>query len=447
MNAFCVRGGRWIRMVLTRQEPRSGQPGRPFCFHPDGAIDTVRLANPYVQTSIGWIRTGCDRRRCFLARIEAMSASYSGLRRIARAYLWSIAAWMAFAPLLAGQDKVRLLERGQDTSYWILMLVNAAWLMTAAILTPPIFWLVSRYPLPKAGPWRAAAFLLGSVPYVLVAAFLRWVLMPPWDSAGQHFGPRTLHGLLQGTYIFANLIWDYVLIVFAAQAYWYFKDSRDQEIERAQLQQALAASELQLLKSQLHPHFLFNTLHGISALIDVDRERAKGMILKLSNLLRTTLEHGDADLIPLDDELKFLENYLALEKLRLEERLDVKWDIASGTGDLLVPQLILQPLVENAILHGIACSRTGGWVEIRSLRRNQNLEIQIRNSVGGKRTGGMGLGLQNTRARLKHLYCDEAVFSFELVDGSEAAATLLLPGMSSRLSASEEACVDARQTG
>lgn len=372
----------------------------------------------------------------------------SRLLRIARAYLWSIAAWMTFAPLLAGQDKVRLLERGQDTNYWVLILVHGAWLMTAAILTPPIFWLVSRYPIPKSRSlWRPAGYVLGSIPYVLVAALLRWIVMPPWDSPAQHFSPRTLHGLVQGTYIFANLIWDYVVIVFAAQAYWYFKDSRDQELERAQLQQALAASELQLLKSQLHPHFLFNTLHGISALIDSNRERAKAMILKLSDLLRTTLEHENSDLIPFHEEVRFLENYLALEKMRLEERLEMRWNIAPDTSDLLIPQLILQPLVENAILHGVACSRTGGWVEIASFRKNESLEVQIRNSVGGRRTGGMGLGLQNTKARLRVLYGDEAVFSFELARGNQATATLRFPRINSQVPAREEVCVDLPQTG
>ena len=361
---------------------------------------------------------------------------------VARAYLWSILIWVGFSPVLAGQDKVRLLERGQYAAYWNLLLVNGAWLLTAALLTPPIFWLVRRYPLVKsAGLPRVSGYLLGSVPYVIASACIRWIVLPPWDSPTQRFGPRTLSGLVHSTYIFADLIWDYIVIVVAAHAYGYFKRARDQEIERAELQQALAASELQALKSQLHPHFLFNTLQGISALTETDTARAKAMVLKLSNLLRTALEYGNSDLITLDQELKFVENYLDLEKMRLEDRLEVRWDIGHETRQMLVPQLVLQPLIENAILHGVACCRGGGWIHLASRLAGNALEIQIRNSVGGKRQGGMGLGLQNTRARLKHLYSDEMVFSFDLGSDGVAVTTLVLPAIGSRKQGSKEAPV------
>ncbi len=362
--------------------------------------------------------------------------------RVARAYLWSILIWVGFSPVLAGQDKVRLLERGQYTAYWNLLLVNGAWLLTAALLTPPIFWLVRRYPLVKsAGLPRVGGYLLGSVPYVIASACIRWIMLPPWDSPTQRFGPRTLTGLVHSTYIFADLIWDYIVIVVAAHAYAYFKRVRGQELERAELQQALAASELQALKSQLHPHFLFNTLQGISALTDTDTARAKAMVLKLSSLLRTALEYGNSDLITLGEELKFVENYLDLEKMRLEDRLEVRWDISPETRQMLVPQLVLQPLIENAILHGVACCRGGGWIQLASRRAEDALEIQIRNSVGGKRQGGMGLGLQNTRARLKHLYSDETVFSFDLGSDGVAVTTLVLPAIGSRKQGWKEASV------
>ncbi len=216
-------------------------------------------------------------------------------------------------------------------------------------------------------------------------------------------------------------------------------------LRRAELQQALAASELQALKSQLHPHFLFNTLQGISALTDTDTARAKAMVLKLSSLLRTALEYGNSDLITLGEELKFVENYLDLEKMRLEDRLEVRWDISPETRQMLVPQLVLQPLIENAILHGVACCRGGGWIQLASRRAEDALEIQIRNSVGGKRQGGMGLGLQNTRARLKHLYSDETVFSFDLGSDGVAVTTLVLPAIGSRKQGWKEASVASAQ--
>jgi two-component system LytT family sensor kinase len=217
--------------------------------------------------------------------------------------------------------------------------------------------------------------------------------------------------------------------------------ARDQELERAELQRALAGSELQALKSQLQPHFLFNTLHGISTLIEVDKASAKAIVLRLSGLLRTVLQHGNSDLIPLAEELKFVEAYLDIEKMRLAGRLEVRWEIEQSTLQALVPQLILQPLVENAIVHGIACSREGGWLEIGLRRSEDQIKLSVRNSVRGKATSGSGLGLQNTKARLKHLYSDEASLSFAIGDDGVAMAMLLLPALGTqKLELTEEAC-------
>jgi two-component system, LytTR family, sensor kinase len=221
----------------------------------------------------------------------------------------------------------------------------------------------------------------------------------------------------------------YIAIVVAAHAFQYFEKLRKQEMENVEFQRALAASELQALKMQLHPHFLFNTLHGISTLIDTDQVSAKEMVVKLSTLLRGTLEHSSSDLIPLSEELKFVRDYLDLEAMRLGTRLNVEWLIDSDTGSTLVPQLILQPLVENAVRHGIACTRDGGWVEIASKKSAGTLELRIRNSIGGKRTPGLGVGLRNTDARLRYLYSDEATFAFTETDDHTATATLRLPAL------------------
>jgi LytS/YehU family sensor histidine kinase len=203
--------------------------------------------------------------------------------------------------------------------------------------------------------------------------------------------------------------------------------ARLQELERAEYQQALAASELHTLKMQLHPHFLFNTLHGISTLIDSDGETAKAMIVKLSSLLRTALESSGSDLIPLREKLKFIREYLDLETMRFGPRLRVDWSIDPSTGAILVPQLILQPLVENAIRHGIASSRENGWIEVAARRGKNAVELQIRNSAAPGKPEGMGLGLHNTASRLQHLYSGEGTLSFAVSDGGTATATLVLP--------------------
>jgi two-component system, LytTR family, sensor kinase len=362
--------------------------------------------------------------------MATMDDSPRRIKNWARAYFWSITAWGGFAPVLAAQDKVRSMAAGVDLHYGSLVLANGAWLLTAGLLSPPLFAMVRRYPVAKVSDFRRiAAYLVGVVPYVIACVCLRWIVLPPWNATIQQFVPRTFHDLLANTYHFANITWDYSVIIFAAHAYEYLRRTRAQELERAELRQALAASELQALKSQIHPHFLFNTLQGISTLIDQEKTRAKAMILKLSTLLRKALAHSSTDLITLDEELNFITDYLDLEEMRLERRLEIRWSISSLTRSLLVPQMVLQPLVENAIVHGIACCRQGGWVELSSSIEQGGLRLEVRNSVGGRGQSGMGLGLSNTKARLKFLYSEEASLSFRLGEDHVATVSLLLPLM------------------
>jgi LytS/YehU family sensor histidine kinase len=257
-------------------------------------------------------------------------------------------------------------------------------------------------------------------------------LLPSFDFATHQFTQRTLHLLVRISHHFSFQIWCYLAILVAAHAYYAFVRAKAQELERSELQQALAASELQMLKSQLQPHYLFNTLHGIITLVDSDRAKAKASILKLSTLLRTSLEYGTSDLISFAEELKFVESYLELEQMRLEDRLQITWDVDVETREVLVPHLILQPLVENAILHGIACCREGGWIQIASRKIGDRVELEIRNSVGGKSQEGLGLGHRNTTARIKHLYADDGTFVFRMDREDVAVATLSFPGFLSQ---------------
>lgn len=361
-------------------------------------------------------------------------------------FLGSLAFWVSYAPLMALEDKIRLAQRGLHTPFWLLTLVDSSWCICFAILTPPIFYIVSRYPVAKPKTFRRTLYyVLGVIPFILVFACLRWLIMPPWNPLEQHFMMRSWHSFLAIMFNFADQSWTYTATVIAAHAYEYSNRARKQELERAELQQALAVSELQMLKSQLHPHFLFNTLHGIATLIDTNQVRAKSMIVQLSGLLRTALQHGNFDLITLDEELKFASSYLDLEKMRLDNRLKISWEIEPQTRQLLIPQMILQPLVENAILHGIACCREGGWIKITSRRKPEGLEIQIHNSVGGKSQHGTGVGLQNTTARLKYLFAGESFFSFVMMDNGLAVSTLQIPAFASHQRNSAEASITVNQ--
>jgi len=361
-----------------------------------------------------------------------MEDFWSKAAKIGRGYLWSILLWAAFAPLMAAQNQLLESEDGVSIAYWKMLLIAGAWSMTAALLAPPLFAIVRRFPIARPIQiQRVAAYVLGACPYVIVSACLRSFLLPPFDPNTQQFTARSWQGVVGNMHLFAMQTWDYLAMLMAAHAYEYFTRARNQELERAQLQQALAESELQALKSQLQPHFLFNTLHGISTLIEVDRTRAKAMVLKLSNLLRTVLQDGTSDLISFEEELKFAEAYLDIEKMRLEDRLEIQWKIDPETRSLLVPPLILQPLVENAIVHGVACSREGGWIEIGARQAEDRIEVSVRNSVRGKGKSGSGLGLQNTKARLNYLYSDEASFVFTVSEEGVAGAVLHFPALGS----------------
>src|ERR1700683_5329906 len=361
------------------------------------------------------------------------------LLRIARAYLMSIAFWYAIALLMGLQDEP--LNRQNLWSSFIYMLIKAVvHAFGFALWTPPIFYLVEKYLNFSRNRFRYVLLWgLTSVPFVLLYSGIILLTTTPYDELLDGSAWSSIHSWLQLVRAgFADESFFYLAIVVAAHAYEYFKRVRRQEAERYQYRQALAASELQALKMQLHPHFLFNTLHGIATLIDTDQASAKEMVVKLSTLLRRTLEHSGSDLIPLREELTFVREYLDLETMRLGARLTVRWSIDPSTQQILVPQLILQPLVENAVRHGIACSRDGGWLEITSAKKNSTLELHIRNSVGGKRTPGIGVGLKNTEARLRNLYSDEARFSFVETSDHVASATILLPALGAAFESSAD---------
>jgi two-component system, LytTR family, sensor kinase len=315
--------------------------------------------------------------------------------------------------------------------HWLGQFLSEAMLraLNLGFWTPPIFYFANRYlRLSKSRVHFWLAWSLGAFPFVLLHSTFLWILVPDFDEATQTFLPRSFQSW-RGTirHGFADQMLVYILIVVAAHAYEYLKRLRSEERDRYEYQQALAASELQALKMQLHPHFLFNTLVGVSTLVDVDAEKAKSMILKLSSLLRTVLDGGSYDLIPLENELKFVREYLDLEKMRFGNRLETLWAISPEASRFLVPQMILQPLVENAIRHGIAPAREGGWVEVAVGAHDGVLGIHVRNSMAGSGPRGTGLGLRNVEARLKHLYSGKANLQLNLADDHTATASLVLP--------------------
>jgi two-component system LytT family sensor kinase len=191
----------------------------------------------------------------------------------------------------------------------------------------------------------------------------------------------------------------------------YYQQFRERERQAAELEKHLARARLQALKMQLQPHFLFNTLNGIAALNYEDPRAANLMLARLSELLRMTLEDNDAPEVSLRQELDFNRRYLELEQIRLGDRLTVTLEIAPETLDAVVPNLLLQPLVENAIRHGIAPYSARGKISIQAHRNNGTLHLRVADNGPGRRrdqgaASGTGVGLKNTTARLWQLYGD-----------------------------------------
>ncbi len=217
--------------------------------------------------------------------------------------------------------------------------------------------------------------------------------------------------------VFGHVIWDY------------YQRFRQREIHTTELQRQVTEARLEALRMQLNPHFLFNTLHAISALIHEQPEAADRMVVRLSELLRVSLDPSKPQEVALSEEMAFLAGYLEIEQTRFSERLAVTKDIEPGTETALVPFLLLQPLVENAIRHGIEPREEPGRLAITARRQDGRLELRVRDDGPGLAEDGrvpQGIGLSNTRSRLRHLYGEQ--FSFDLRDlpegGLEARISL-----------------------
>ncbi|MGA2016431.1 MAG: histidine kinase [Opitutaceae bacterium] len=286
------------------------------------------------------------------------------------------------------------------------------------VLSLPVVWLARRYPPELRPRWLAAcihlvAALVFSLSYVVLRAVVgevdSWIV---GESAtfGEIFDP-----LLVRTFPFNLLI--YGVIISAGHALDYYRKYHERTVQTLELEKHLTEARLQALLHQLKPHFLFNTLNGIASLMHTDVEAADRMLVRLSELLRITMAHTGAPETTLREEVAFLERYLDIERIRFRDRLEVSIAVDEDAIDARVPSLILQPIVENAVRHGIEPQSRTGRIELRGARDNGRLVLTVSDNGGGVPAGGPpheGIGLANTRARLAELYGDKQ--HFELVN-------------------------------
>jgi signal transduction histidine kinase len=325
--------------------------------------------------------------------------------------------WTAIAVALTGQAALIVYSAIQaqadlprvpvQPSIAELLVLQLAECLIWAGLTLIIFWLGKRFPLAQ-GRWlkSVAVHILACVAVALVQTLLALLVA---KVLRRDLPQPTLTSNVLFHYFVAkinNNVFLYWAILAVSQIVNYYRQARERELRASQLEARLAQTQLQILKMQLHPHFLFNTLNAISALIHQDVELADRMIARLGDLLRTTLENGDTQEVSLKQELEFIEPYLEIEKARLGARLTVGLDIDPAAMDAKVPNLILQPLVENAIRHGIAPRTEPGRIDIQARRENGFLHLAVADDGPGLAAGepSPGIGLTNTRARLEKLY-------------------------------------------
>ncbi len=298
------------------------------------------------------------------------------------------------------------MEKPMPVGHVLIMQMSICYLW--ALATPLVLWLSRRFRIDRAN-WPRRT-LLHVVVSVLLVGSMSGVHYAIFLTAFNKTVYLTVFRDLQ--YILYNLdrqLCIYWLMLLCSHALNYYQSYRRGELRASRLETQLAQSQLEALKMQVHPHFLFNTLHSISALLNRDTEAARRMIARLGDFLRLTLENAGAQEVTLQEEMEFLNGYLEIERIRFRDRLTTLVDVDPSVLDVQVPNLILQPLVEDAMRHAIA-SQHAGRIEITAVPRNGCVRIQVIDNGPGltadtlNQQVGKGVGLANTKARLERLY-------------------------------------------
>lgn len=360
-----------------------------------------------------------------------------------------IAVVLGFWILLGALTLVRrsLDPRGPEglatPELWMTLIEYGFW----ALLTPLVFWLAGRFPLERNSLAQrivlhlAIAVAVAALFEVLRIMLLRPIIMshnmgppfdagPPWGRFGRasrHLNPIFALQHLQ----FLDELIVYLAILATGFARDYFRQLRERQREAVHLTAQLAEARLSALRMQLNPHFLFNTLHAVSAMVERDPSGVRRMIAKLSTLLRHTLDTASAQEVPLRDELQFLRDYLDIQQVRFQGRLEVVEDVAPDLLDALVPNLILQPLVENAVEHGVSGLEDGGRIDIVARREGNDLILSVHDNGPGigpeVPLRENGVGVRNTRERLEGMYGDAGRLVLEPAEGGGLRAVVTLP--------------------
>lgn len=335
--------------------------------------------------------------------------------------------WTFLALIFMPQTYLSNLRSPTPLGWREAWLANSVLFYLWAAFTPLVLWLGKRFLIEQPRLLRNLAIHFG-LSFAVAGAHLFTLQQANRLIVGlfltEYVPPVPVLALAVG--MGATNVMLYWGIVGVSQALAYFRRAKDREV-------SLARAQLQAIQTQLHPHFLFNTLNAISELVHEDAARAERSITQLSDLLRNSLQTDAADAITLKEELDFLKKYVEIQQTLLEERLGVEWRVAPETLDAELPNLLLQPLLENAIRHGIAPKAAGGKIEIGAARVGDRLVVSIADDGVGigapvERNIREGIGLKSVRTRLRHFYGE--AFRFSLKDapgGSGLAVEIVIP--------------------
>ena len=335
--------------------------------------------------------------------------------RTRRLWLFGALIWVTLGLMSAAQNATWRAYSGRPID-WGSVLPNSLgdWL-TCGMFTPAFYWMVRRFPIRGERWWSSLPLHLGAS---IVFVLLKVSVWTPLFNLLNPAQPRTYSQILfAGFYADMLAYWGAVGVIHAIA---YYRESRDSQLETARL-------ALDNLRAQLQPHFLFNTLQSISTLIHRDPPAADRMLTNLSALLRLSLRNAGSQEVPLREELAFLERYLEIMRVRFGDRLVIAVDAGPEVLDALVPSLVLQPIVENAIQHGMADRPDVGHVTIRVARADTSLRITVADDGPGLSANPAtnGIGLANTRERLLRLY--GAAGGVDVRDGGGVTVTLSIP--------------------
>lgn len=327
--------------------------------------------------------------------------------RTQRVHWWTIIAiWSLPAFVASYSSYVAASTQGHPIEFWRALAMQCPGWFVWVPLTPAVFALARRFPVVRRPDLRTISAHLG----LFTLALVTYTTVYVWSNIEFRLSPLALTPALVKSVLIGSIVM--TLVLYAAThatsiALDYATRDRERERRTLELEAQLARAELHTLRAQLHPHVLFNALHTIALLARRDSNEAIRVTVLLGNVLRSVLDSGGTDERPLRDEISLIEQYLAIELVRFADRLQVVWEIQEETQDAMVPTLLLQPLVENALRHGIARSVNGGTVVVTATRSAESVCVTVWNdgpALPGGRTGRRGVGLRNTEERLNRLY-------------------------------------------